>query len=159
FGQEVAQDGGAEAGAAVGWQQGDIHHADLVLPASEIEAPHGHRVAQNDEKARIGVLFLVELELCRELHVLKGGILGIVPIDEGQLLGPCAGIQLVEEGCVVGANRTKLYCHRHLSDLLGSYEEGGVVVTPNASAWSVFREAKKPCFHRNCTASWMVWTV
>ena len=53
-------------------------------------------------------MFLVELMLCRELHVQKGSFLCLVPIDHGQFLGPCAGIHLVEEGCVVGLNWAKV---------------------------------------------------
>src|SRR5262249_12085021 len=37
FGQEVAQDGAADAGVAVGWQQGDVDNADFVLPAGDVE--------------------------------------------------------------------------------------------------------------------------
>src|SRR5262245_41512620 len=107
FGQEVAQDGGAYASIAVGRQQGNVHNADLVLPAGDIEPPHRHCIAQNDEKVRLGIAFLVELMLGRELLVQKRRFLRVVPIDEGQLFEPRAGVHLVEEGFVVGSNRAK----------------------------------------------------
>jgi len=101
FGQEVAQDGGADPGVAVGRQQGDIDNADLILPAGDIEAPDGHRVAQNDEKVRLGVAFLVKLVLRCELLVQKGGFVCLVSIDHGQLVEPRASIHLGEECCVI----------------------------------------------------------
>src|SRR5262245_54508436 len=108
FSQEVTQDGGADAGVAGGRQQRDVDDADLVLPAGDSEAPHRHRVAQHEEKVRLGVAFLGALMLRRELHVQKGGFVRLVPIDEGQLIEPRAGAHLVEEGCIVGPQRAKV---------------------------------------------------
>ena len=59
FGQDVAQDRRANTSVALGRQQRDVHNADLVLPAGDIEAPHRHSVTQNDEKVRLRVAFLL----------------------------------------------------------------------------------------------------
>src|SRR5262249_40232482 len=53
----------------------------------------------------LSIVFLAALGLCRALPVQQGGFVCLIPIDDGQLLGPCASIHLVEEGCVIVAHR------------------------------------------------------
>ena len=53
-----------------------------VLSAGDIEPPHGHRIAQHDEKVRLSVVFLVELVLRCARHVQIGGCVRLVPLDD-----------------------------------------------------------------------------
>src|SRR3712207_6071292 len=92
FGQQLAHERSADAGVAIGRQQGDVDDADLLRPAGNVEATGRLAVAQDDLEAGPEVVLLVVAVLGGELLPEEGGLLLVGPGDRSQLLEAGAGI-------------------------------------------------------------------
>jgi hypothetical protein len=84
-------------------EQRDVEHANLVGPASDVE-PADRTLAGADDVIRsVGEFLPVVVVLRRELKGDEGRLLGGIPGEDAQLLVTGAGIDLEQEGAVVGS--------------------------------------------------------
>lgn len=102
----------------MGRQESEVYDSDLTRPAGEVEASDGKLIQENDEKVGLGVVVLVVLVLSGELIWRKTRLFFFVPIHQCQLLPAGAGIDLKEEGLVVGTDGTEAEGHGPFFSLL-----------------------------------------
>jgi hypothetical protein len=103
LGQDPTHEHRPDPSASVFWEQRDVEHANLVEPPRDVE-PADRTLAGADDVIRgVGEFLPVVVVLGRELKGEKGRLLGGIPGEDLQLLLACAGIDLEQEGAVLGS--------------------------------------------------------
>src|SRR5690606_41355460 len=77
----------------------------LAGPARDAEPPDRFTLAKDQIPARVLVVLVVVAVLSLELHAEELRLLGFGPVDERHLQLACAGVDLREEGLVLGSRR------------------------------------------------------
>ena len=97
---QIANQRRADAVAAVGRQQCDVDDPDFFGRSINVQAAGGPAVARNHVVRGVGKPLPVVVVLRAELHVHERRLLGLGPVDQGQFLDSCAGVDVPQKGLV-----------------------------------------------------------
>ena len=99
--QESLQNGGADAGLPVFWQERDIDPKYFIRSPFDVESPNWAVMAEDDSEVGHWKLSQVGLLLGSKLHSEKGLMLRFAPTQGGQFIQAGAGVDLEEKPFVL----------------------------------------------------------